>query len=104
MGGLFLSKPSCNAHQPRKVQWWPVRRRGARRRGDGPAVEHIGHCDGHRGRESPNGETLGSWLITSAKRLAIRRFTASVPVSRCSTAGPLPRSSTATYGPPLDFA
>eukprot|EP00966_Prymnesium_polylepis_P010218 235595-Prymnesium_polylepis.1 len=28
-------------------------------RGDGPAVEQRAPCDGHRGRESPNGETLG---------------------------------------------
>eukprot|EP00966_Prymnesium_polylepis_P054472 1259198-Prymnesium_polylepis.4 len=42
--------------------------------------------------------------ITPAKRLAIRRFTASVPVARCSTAGLSPRSSMPTYGPPLDFA
>jgi hypothetical protein len=40
----------------------------------------------------------------STKRLAIRRFTASVPVARCSIAGPSPRSSAATYGPPLGFA
>eukprot|EP00966_Prymnesium_polylepis_P126496 2925173-Prymnesium_polylepis.1 len=35
--------------------------------------------------------------ITTTKRLAIRRFTASVPVgvARCSTAGPSPRSSAA---------
>eukprot|EP00966_Prymnesium_polylepis_P217987 5044567-Prymnesium_polylepis.1 len=33
------------------------------------------------------------YLLT--KRLAIRRFTASVPVARCCTAGPSPRSSTA---------
>eukprot|EP00966_Prymnesium_polylepis_P030136 700705-Prymnesium_polylepis.1 len=38
-----------------------------------------------------------------AKRLAIRRLTASVRVARCSTAGPSPggRSSAATCGPPL---
>eukprot|EP00966_Prymnesium_polylepis_P294733 6806234-Prymnesium_polylepis.1 len=37
----------------------------------------------------------------SAKRLAIRRFAASVSVARCSTARPSLRSSAATYGPPL---
>eukprot|EP00966_Prymnesium_polylepis_P265287 6128718-Prymnesium_polylepis.1 len=42
--------------------------------------------------------------ITSTKRLAIRRFTATVSVARCSTAGPSPRRSAATYGPPLGFA
>eukprot|EP00966_Prymnesium_polylepis_P160201 3703733-Prymnesium_polylepis.2 len=42
----------------------------------------------------PTGSESGEQYLL-AKRLAIRRFTASVPVARCSTAGPSPRSSAA---------
>eukprot|EP00966_Prymnesium_polylepis_P202689 4695864-Prymnesium_polylepis.1 len=52
---FFSQKPSCDAHQPRKVQWWPVRRSGAPRRWSCCGAP----CDGHRGRHSPNGEPLG---------------------------------------------